>query len=1022
MIPLVPSLRRYLVPALAGAVVGLGFSRALPGGELAGAVVAAVLAASVGCIASDVLAAQLRTTAGDRGPWVGPVAVGIRIVVLGASFAVAAAAGGSGAGPGDVPEALRVFLAVELPAGGLVEPGLVISSLVFLVVLACWAASVAERTLLSLAVPVAAVAVVAVLVAPVGMAPVVPALLLLLAAGVLVVDQRSDLAAIPPLVNTFTESRRQVSWWRSAVQLAPAVVVVAVVAGVVPVPGTFDLRRFVEPDTVVIEDPNPLAVAARWQLLDEPEPALAVQVDGTSPGRQRLAVLERYEPTGWHQQAEFSITSATLRADPLFLAGFDDADDANLTRVEVTLRRGIGGFRAVPTAGSPARVDEPSGVLYAPVAGVLHTGERGGALRYDTVPGLSVSDPVDAPPVASHPPELAECPDSEVLRDAAGQLAGDTVDAHERLDRIERWLLTRRIYDPEAPGGQTLSSVERFVSQPYARGNLEVFVTSYTLLARCAGVPVRVSVGFPNPAPGDNVFQQNDIEVWVEMPVSGRGWFPLDPIPTPEEQELLAQLAEMPPPEPEEPEPVPTPPPPAVVEPVPVPSDGPPVRTIAVAAVVAVVVLFALVGSWAWALPRAVRSRRRRLADPAAAVDAAWVSVVDALRADGVPIEPWQTPSEVAKVASGRTPAGVGWLVANLGTLADRVRYSGAPGEEDDAGTAWAFADAAIGQLPSSRRQLLEPVRHPVSSFSSWWRLKGVPRRSEPWRSDLPESVLAVGVGPIEDVPGVDLEAQIGEGATGSVFRGRDRSTGHPVAIKVFRFGPGDPGFDHQRFEWEVRIAGTVSGLPHLPEVFDAGVTPESARPYIVTTLFEAGTLLDRVRRGGLLTPAEAVAMGVDVSLALEALHQLGVVHADVKPENIFPSARGWVLGDLGSAWLRTSHGPAASLTPPYAAPEVWRGGSPSPSSDLYSLALTMWFAATGQVPVAGNPPPLMVVEEVFGDASAVVRALDPDYRRRPRSVGAFRRQLDPLSEPSPAFGTRTLNLPTPTVTRSSDS
>jgi serine/threonine protein kinase len=102
------------------------------------------------------------------------------------------------------------------------------------------------------------------------------------------------------------------------------------------------------------------------------------------------------------------------------------------------------------------------------------------------------------------------------------------------------------------------------------------------------------------------------------------------------------------------------------------------------------------------------------------------------------------------------------------------------------------------------------------------------------------------------------------------------------------------------------------------------------------------------------------------------------------------------VLGDLGSAWLRTSRGPAASLTPPYAAPEVWRGSSPTPEADVYSLALTMLYARTGQVPIAGNPPTPDDIVAAFPDLPIVLRALDPDARRRPRSVADLGRALRP--------------------------
>ena len=83
------------------------------------------------------------------------------------------------------------------------------------------------------------------------------------------------------------------------------------------------------------------------------------------------------------------------------------------------------------------------------------------------------------------------------------------------------------------------------------------WLTAYALLARCAGVPVRVVVGFPEVPAGRTTLDQGDVAAWVEVPVAGEGWTDRDPLPTPEEQERLAQLASERPeePEPEPPEP-----------------------------------------------------------------------------------------------------------------------------------------------------------------------------------------------------------------------------------------------------------------------------------------------------------------------------------------------------------------------------------------------------------------------------------------------------------------------------------
>ena len=680
--------------------------------------------------------------------------------------------------------------------------------------------------------------------------------------------------------------------------------------------------------------------------------------------------------------------------------------------MSITIEEGLTSFRAVPTAGLPRSVEDPGRFRFAPGPGVLLAETRDEPIVYRAEVAPTERPAVEAPLVAQFPDRLAECPESEPIALVAQQLTADSSSALDRLDRIEDWLLTRRIYDPEAPGGQTVAAVEQFVSQPFARGNLEVFVTTYAVLARCSGVPTRVVVGFPTATGATSSFAQDDIAVWVETPLVDNGWIPFDPLPTAAEQELQAQLADDDPPEPEPDEPEPDDQP-VEVTPVDRPDD-PSAWPWMVAGAAAT--LLALLLVWSKVVPARTVHRRRRIADPWAAVHAAWATVTDAFTDLDLGLRGSHTPAEVVRLGAGQLPVGVPWLVAGLGPIVDRVRYSGLEATEEDAGLAWAYANEILDRTPRPRPTAFLPLTRPKRTWDRLASTFGVARRSDPWHADLPDSaILATDQAPT-DLPDLDLQARIGEGSTGVVYRAIHRPTGAAVAVKAFRYGPGDPGFDQHRFDWEVRIAKGVSGLAHLPEVVAAGVAPTSGRPYLASTLYEQGTLHDQIRRNGPLTRVEAVGLGLDLAVALDALHQLGVVHADVKPENIFASPQGWVLGDLGSAWLRASHGPASTLTPPYAAPEVWRGGDPTPGSDLYSLALTMLYAATGQVPVAGNPPSVETVVEAFPDHPDVLRALEPNPRRRPTGAGDFARRIDPDMAPTTAVRMRTLSLPTATV------
>ncbi|MGY6499720.1 MAG: protein kinase domain-containing protein [Acidimicrobiales bacterium] len=1000
--------RRLVVPLLLGGALASAFARAFAPSEVLRAGAAAASCGWVVGIATDAVGRRGLGTART-------IAISAAVALVGVVVAVSAAAT-AWLGPAAVAEAISTFLVVGLPAGGLPELVAVVAVVITPAVSVSTWASLRHRTLLTVAPAILALGLTGLLVAPVGV-PWYSALLVSVVAGTtLVLDARSEAASLPPLIGSNTELRRQVHIWRSGIQVVPAIAALVAVALLAPVPGTVDVRRWIEPRSVRVEDPNPLAVAARWRLLDDPSPAATVIVDGDVPGRLRLAVLDEYAETGWTQSADFSVTGETLTDDPVFVGPRDDGPTGFAT-VTVIPDVGLGTFRALPTAGVPRSLTDPSGMRFAARAGVLLAADRSDAVTYSTGAAPLVAPEIVAPPVGDVPANLVSCPESEVIREVASTLTADTTSARERLSRIESWLLTRRVYDPDAPGGQTVAAVERFVEQPFARGNLEVFVTTYALLARCADVPLRVVVGFPAPQPGENTYDQADITVWVEAPIVDTGWVPLDPVPTPEEQALLAQLAGQ-----DQPDPPPPPtsdgPPPVTVAPQSAGDDAGPWTALAVIAFAATLAVLVLALAFAFGAPRLVLSRRRRVADPTAAVHAAWATVSEMLVDRSLGIDVSHTPSEVVRVGAAGLPFGVPWLIAGLGPLVDRARYGGGATAED-AGRAWAYADAIIARLPPTREVRTVPMRTPGRTLRRLASTRGVERRSERWTGQLPDTALLSSSEAPADLPDLDVDARIGDGSTGTVYRGTHRPTGEPVAVKVFRFGTGDPGFDRQRFEWEVRVAQGVSGLPHLPELIDAGISPVGGLPYLASTLYEEGTLLDRVRRGGPMTSAEAISIGADLSAALDALHQLGVIHADVKPENVFASADGWVLGDLGSAWLRASRGPAATLTPPYAAPEVWRGATPTPAADLYSLALTMLFACTGHVPVAGNPPSLEEISVAFPDHPVVARALDPDARRRPRGVADFARSLRPDTASSTAFRTRTLNLPTPTVTHS---
>jgi hypothetical protein len=944
----------------------------------------------------------------------------VPLVFLGSAVAGIALVTFAVPSPTLIRDAFSTFLTVGLPAAGLNELS-IIPFLVLLPVamLAVWAGAL-PRTGLSIALAAGGVGVAVALTGEGGASlwVVVVVVVVVVVLLTLAYDARIDSANLPPLEGSATEARR-----RSRPSLAISQVLIVAVVGPVSLSfvqgwSTLNVRDLYEPGTNSVEAPSPLSVVTQWRSLSREGvqfPYVSVEVDGPSPGRLRVAVLNRYSVTGWQQASTYVRTGNRLAEDPV-LRGYAEtsAQQPSIVRIRPLTDESV--FRTAPTAGFPLSVENPLNVLFSGRGGLLFPVNDEAEVVYETLRFDSNSLLDEERAQRDVPPSLLECP-SPILRQAASVIVEGETSDFKKLDRVKGFFLgNRRFFDPEALGGQTLASVERFVEVDGARGNLEVYVTATALLARCAGVPVRVSVGFPSPAgDGTTEYQKTDVTAWIEVPFSEFGWRAFDPLPTPEEQERQIQrLTEPPPPEvadePEETEEVDEP-----IEVAPLaaaPDDGSLLRPVVVATLAAVALLAVL---WVLLIPRLILGLRRRVPDPTQAVQFAWESALEELVRIGVPISPQHTPTEVVRVSVGHAPMTVPRLLGEFAPLVDDARYSGRGSSPESAGMAWALSTEVCKRL--GRRSFRSNVDVPrlVRQFKFLISAIRMPRQRDAWDAALPTSVQMRSDEAPSDLPGISIEAMIGEGSTGTVFRGILTDSGNQVAVKVFRFGPGDDGFDRQRFDWEVRIAEQVSGLAHLPRIFSAGISPVSERPYIVATLYEKGTLLDRVRKGGPLQLDDAIDIGVEISVALVALHQLGVVHADIKPENIFAGPDGWVLGDLGSAWLRTARGPASRITPPYAAPEVWRGSNPSTVADLYSLALTLFFSVTGSVPIAGAPPDAEELNSLFHDYPVVIRALEIDPRRRPRLASDFLKGLLPANQ---IFDENwgNVNLPTPTI------
>ncbi len=248
-----------------------------------------------------------------------------------------------------------------------------------------------------------------------------------------------------------------------------------------------------------------------------------------------------------------------------------------------------------------------------------------------------------------------------------------------------------------------------------------------------------------------------------------------------------------------------------------------------------------------------------------------------------------------------------------------------------------------------------------------------------------------------------ELQAVIGEGTFGRVYRGRDRRLARHVAVKVIKpWWAEDPDWVRS-FEREAQLLARVNA-PGIVQIFDVGHADEGL--YYVAELVDGESLASRLRDGP-LAPSDACEIAEQLCRALAHAHAQRVVHRDVKPANVLISADGRVkVGDFGVARLAegSTDGATATIvgTPRYMAPEQARGRSTTPATDVYGVGIVLYEMLAGRPPFTESsavelalrhlqdlPPPLpastprMLVE-------IVDRALAKDPAKRYPSGGAM--------------------------------
>jgi eukaryotic-like serine/threonine-protein kinase len=247
----------------------------------------------------------------------------------------------------------------------------------------------------------------------------------------------------------------------------------------------------------------------------------------------------------------------------------------------------------------------------------------------------------------------------------------------------------------------------------------------------------------------------------------------------------------------------------------------------------------------------------------------------------------------------------------------------------------------------------------------------------------------------------------LARGGVAWVWRAHDETLDRAVALKIVR-ADADPALS-ERLRAEAQAAAKVRHTGVIA-VYDTGT--HDGVPFIAMELVEGETLRALLQREGKIAHGEVSRIGHEVAAALDALHRAGLMHGDLKPENIMVTSDGSIkITDLGLAraiWQKGADtGEHVFGTPGYIAPERRRGSSGDARSDIYALGAILFELATGTRPPDGDIPWTPTVDPSVPEelASVIARATDHDPQIRYASATAMALQL---GHGGPTGGTET--------------
>ena len=208
----------------------------------------------------------------------------------------------------------------------------------------------------------------------------------------------------------------------------------------------------------------------------------------------------------------------------------------------------------------------------------------------------------------------------------------------------------------------------------------------------------------------------------------------------------------------------------------------------------------------------------------------------------------------------------------------------------------------------------------------------------------------------------------LGSGGMAEVYLAHDEVLGRDVALKILKDQYAENDEFVERFRREARSVAALNH-PNIVSVYDRG-SSEDGTYYIVMEYVPGGTLKEHVLREGPLDPSAAAKLGSQVAQALEAAHEKGVIHRDVKPQNVLLTDSGDAkVTDFGIARAvnatTTSRSNLILGTAGYMSPEQAKGEPVGPQSDLYSLGVVLYEMLTGERPYSAEDPVALAMKHV---------------------------------------------------------